>query len=131
MEKIKNKLQKISNKKYGESERFSVRSAFIHSIIIKKSDNLIELNLFINKSIAAKKSVNKNKLTNKITLTEFFERDNIYKFCFVLLEKCTTHTKSEISRILRDDAIISKNIISDDGEEYLKLRIPVVSDQVK
>lgn len=131
MKKIKNKIQKVCNEKYGESERFSVKSAFIDSVIIKRSDELIELNLFIDKSTAARKSVNKDKFNNKVTLTDLFEKDNIYKFCFILLEKCTTYSKSEISRILRDDAIISKNTISDNNKEYLKIRIPLVLEQIK
>lgn len=118
-----------SDKKY-TSKDIDVSSTVVNKAQIDSSvsNNLVTISLFLTKSTVKDQRKDSISDKNSLTLTDIFGHKKVYKFSFVLLKKITDHDKDDISAILRNDTVVSKE--DDKESEFVKITIPIIEEYI-
>lgn len=129
MNVINNKIKQLKKDGTRNTEIFDINSTVANSMKLELSHNVLSIFIYIKKDVAGDKvqSYNAFKNKNKVTLTEIFGMNKIYKYCFTVIRQNTDYNKQEIADILKEDAIISNKY---HNEGCIRIAIPIMKDRI-
>lgn len=132
MKQLRNELKRVCEENTkNKSEKIDINSTVVDKAQIHGTgpNDLITINLYLNKSNAEDQRKDSVSYNNTITITDLFGHGNLYKFSFVMLEQLTEYDKEEISEILHNDTVVSKKYHLED--DFVMISIPIIRDYVK